>query len=304
MTLAPRGLLAANLICMLSMIVWAAGLPAANMLIPIVPPLPLAAMRLLLGALVLLPLWWLVDGGRAILGASWSRGLGIGGVCLGLAATLLIYAQSKTDAVTVAVISALAPIIGMGLECVLDARRVTGRLIAGLLLSLAGGLGSYAVAMGEMALGLGAFAALGSVVAYTWGSRATVTAFPGLSPIGRTAITVTGAAIVTTLAGLIHSGLGAPAPLWVAFGWPEFGALVVFGIGSIAISQLLWIMSVGRLGIGMSSLHLNATPFYVMFFLFVLGAEWRWIQALCAAIVGLGVLIAQGIVFPARRATA
>ena len=300
MTFRFGGLFGANQICMLSMLVWAAGLPAANLLIPIVPPLPLATLRLALGAAVLLPLWWAVDGGRVMLGAAWLRGIGVGGVCLGLAATLLIYAQSKTDAVTVAVISAFAPIIGIGLECVLDGRRVTFRLIAGLLLSVAGGLGAYSVAMGDLALGLGALAALGSVVAYTWGSRATVTAFPGLTPIGRTAITVTGAALATASAALIHAGLGAPAANWAAFGWPEFGALMIFGVGSIAISQLLWIMAVGRLGIGMSSLHLNATPFYVMIFLFAFGGEWIWAQALCAAIVGLGVLIAQGIVLPAR----
>lgn len=304
MTSAPGTLLGANLICLLSMVIWAAGLPAANVLIPVVPPLPLAAMRLLLAAAVLLPLWWVVDGGRAVLGAAWLRGIGVGGVCLGLGATLLIYAQSKTDAVTVAVISALAPIIGMGLECVLEGRRVTPRLLVGLLLSLAGGLGAYAVAMGDMALGLGALAALGSVVAYTWGSRATVTAFPGLTPIGRTAITVTGAAIVASGAALIHAGFGAPAPIWTEFGWPQLVALLIFGVGSIAISQLLWIIAVGRLGIGVSSLHVNAAPFYVMIFLFALGGSWNWIQALCAAIVGLGVLIAQGVVFPARAVTA
>lgn len=300
MTPSRNGLLWANLICLLSMIVWAAGLPAANLLIPIMPPLPLAAVRLLLAAAVLLPLWWIVDGGHTVLGASWLRGIGVGGVCLGLGATLLIYAQSKTDAVTVAVISALAPIIGMGLECALEGRRVTLRLVVGLCFSLLGGLGSYGVATGNLTLGLGALAALGSVVAYTWGSRATVTAFPVLTPIGRTAITVTGAAIVTTFAAVIHSAMGAPAPLWQAFGWPEFGALMIFGVGSIAISQLLWIMSVGRLGIGMSSLHLNATPFYVMIFLFLLGGDWNWRQAFYAAIVGVGVLIAQGILFPTK----
>ena len=295
------GLLRANLICLASMLVWAAGLPAADLLIPIIPPLPLAAMRLLLGAAVLLPLWWIVEGGRVVWGAPWWRGVGVGGVCLGLAATLLIFAQSKTDAVTVAVISALAPIIGMGLECVLEDRRVTWRLVVGLLLSVAGGLGAYAVAMGNLALGLGALAALGSVVAYTWGSRATVTAFPGLTPIGRTAITVTGAAIVTTFAALIHAGFGAPDPVWNAIGWSQFAALLIFGVGSIGISQLLWIIAVGRLGIGMSSLHINATPFYVMIFLFALGGSWSWTQALSAAVVGFGVLIAQGIVFPPTR---
>ncbi|MDB5665594.1 MAG: hypothetical protein JWS11_2137, partial [Cypionkella sp.] len=36
---APKGLLAANLVCMISMVVWAAGLPANAILLPLLPPL-------------------------------------------------------------------------------------------------------------------------------------------------------------------------------------------------------------------------------------------------------------------------
>ena len=67
-------------------------------------------------------------------------------------------------------------------------------------------------------------------------------------------------------------------------------------IGGLAISQVLWIMSIGSLGIAMSSLHINATPFYVMLILFALGGAWNWTQATAAAVVGLGVLVAQGLV--------
>ena len=86
-------------------------------------------------------------------------------------------------------------------------------------------------------------------------------------------------------------------------GAKELGALAVFSIGGLAISQVLWIMSIGSLGIALSSLHINATPFYVMLILFVLGGSWDWTQAAAAAVVGLGVLIAQDIVplrFPKR----
>jgi hypothetical protein len=58
----------------------------------------------------------------------------------------------------------------------------------------------------------------------------------------------------------------------------------------------MWIMSVERLGIGLSALHINAAPFYVMLILFALGAGWNWTQAGAAAVVGLGVLVAQGII--------
>ena len=70
----------------------------------------------------------------------------------------------------------------------------------------------------------------------------------------------------------------------------------------MAISQVLWIMSVERLGIGLSSLHINAAPFYVMIILFAMGQPWNWSQALAAALVGFGVLVAQGIIPLGRRA--
>jgi membrane protein YdbS with pleckstrin-like domain len=41
---------------------------------------------------------------------------------------------------------------------------------------------------------------------------------------------------------------------------------------------------------------MNATPFYVMLILFAMGGAWNWTQAFAAAIVGLGVLIAQGVI--------
>jgi drug/metabolite transporter (DMT)-like permease len=73
------------------------------------------------------------------------------------------------------------------------------------------------------------------------------------------------------------------------------GALAIFAIGGLAISQVLWIRSVGHLGIALSSLHINATPFYVMLILFALGGAWNWTQAAAALVVGVGVLIAQGV---------
>jgi drug/metabolite transporter (DMT)-like permease len=149
--------------------------------------------------------------------------------------------------------------------------------------------------MGSFKLGIGALAALGSVVVYTWGSRASVTRFPGLSPLGRTAITVTSAAVISAGVAAVNAAMGGAGPDWAAFGAPEWAALGLYGIGSLAISQLLWIMAVGKLGIGMSSLHLNAVPFYVMVIQFALGHGWNWAQAFGAAVVVLGVVIAQGL---------
>jgi drug/metabolite transporter (DMT)-like permease len=292
---APRGVLAANLICVASMLVWAAGLPAAQLLIPLVPPLPLTVMRTGLAAAVLLAVWAAVEGVRALTAAPWRRGIGVGGIGIGLGAVLLVIGQAYTDAVTVAIITAAMPLIGIGLEVALDGRRVRAPLVAGLALSLAGGIVALQPGRLTVDLGLGAAAALGSCLAFTWGSRASVTMLPGMTPLGRTALTVTGGCVAATVATALWPGAAAGAD-WAAFGWAEVGALALFGIGSLAVSQILWLVAVERIGIGASSLHMNAVPFYVMAITFAFGGGWSWPQTFGAAVVVLGVTVAQGLV--------
>jgi drug/metabolite transporter (DMT)-like permease len=275
--------LAANLVCMASMRAWAAGLPAADRLIPLIPPLPLTALRPSLAALVLVPVWWLLEGGRAVSRADWRRGLWVGGIGFGLSSLLLVVAQARTDAVTVAVISATMPVVGVALETFCDGRRVSAGLIAGLALSLAGGFLAYAGRFSGFGPGVGAVAMLGSVIAYVWGSRAAVRSLPGQSALGRVSV------MVSVPGALAAAAVGAPSPDWAGLGWAEAGALATFSLSGLALANLLWILSVARIGIGVASLPSNASPFYVM----LLGGGFIALQAIGAAIVLAGVLVAQ-----------
>lgn len=293
---ARPSLVTSNLICLASMVVWAAGLPAADLIIPHMSPLALTACRALLAAAVLVPVWWLVDGGKVVLGANWLRGAWVGFVTLGLASFLVIIALRLNDPVTVAIVSAIMPVIGILLECVADHRPFTRALAIGLVLSVAGGLIAVSGAEGEVSFGLGVLAALGSVALYTWGSRETVKAFPELTPLGRSTLTIAGAAVVATLVAVADGLWRDQWPDWAAIGWVEFGGLAAFSIGSMAIAQLLWIVSVGRIGIGAASMHMNAVPFYVMLMVFVTGGPWNWWQTLGAAVVVTGAAIAQGLI--------
>ena len=286
----------ANLLCMLSMLVWAVALPAADLLIASVPPLPLTAARMALASACLLPLWWWFEGGAALRNAPWGRAILIGSSTIGGGAFMLVVGQGMTNAVTVALVSASMPLIAIAIEVVLDARRLTAALVVGVLLSLGGGAMAMGSGTGGVGLGLGALLCFLAVLLFTLGSRATVTAFALLTPLGRTTVTLTGAALTTCAAAGLNALLGGAAPQWALLGFKEFAALALFSIGGLAISQMLWIMSVGSLGIALSSLHINATPFYVMGTLFALGGAWNWTQAWAAAVVALGVLVAQGIV--------
>lgn len=293
---ARRSLVVSNLICLASMVTWAAGLPAADLIIPHVPPVALTACRALLAAAVLLPIWWLVEGSKVVLSANWLRGAWVGFVTLGLASFFVIIALQYNDPVTVAIVSAVMPVIGIVLECLADHRPFTRALAVGLVLSVAGGLIAVSGAEGEVSFGIGVLAALASVTFYTWGSRETVKAFPDLTPLGRSTITIAGGAIVATVAALADGTLLGQWPDWAAIGWVEFGGLAAFSIGSMAIAQLLWIVSVGRIGIGAASMHMNAVPFYVMLMVFLAGGPWNWAQTVGAGIVVTGAAIAQGLI--------
>ena len=281
------------------MLVWAMGLPAADYLIGPVPPLWLTAARMVVAALVLLPVWLLLER-PDLRPIPWRLAIGVGAL-LAAGAFLLVVAQAQTDAVTVAVVSAAMPVVGLGIEVLTDGRRLTLAMGMGVALSLFGGILALGTGMGtgmgeaglRLDLGLGALAALASITLYTLGSRWTVTALPGLTPLGRSTLTILGAALVTILAATLATGLGAPGPDWAALGLREAVALLIYGVFAMALSQILWIASIGHLGIGLGALHINTAPFYVMVFLFLLGQPWNWMQAFGALVVGLGVLIAQ-----------
>ena len=294
-------LLGANLICTASMLIWAAGLPAADFIIPLLPADQLSALRMALAALALLPVWALIEGPGAFRRANWLKGIAVGSL-IGLGAWFLIQGQARSGAVTAAMISTTLPMVGIALEVVLDGRKLSAALVLGLLLSLAGGMMALDFKAGGMSMGFGALLCFCSVLSFTLGSRLTVTAFPGLSPIGRTALTISGAAIAVSTVAALGIAFGTPPPDFSAWGWKETLALLAFSVGSLGISQLMWIMSVEKLGIGLSGLHINAAPFYVMIILFLLGGRWDWGQAAAACLVAVGVLIGQGIIPLGKRA--
>lgn len=289
----PSGSLTANAVCALAMIIWAMGFPAADRLLVDFAPVTVSAFRMGFAAIFLLAVWIVVEGPRALSGTHWPKGLMIGGIGFGLGSSALLSAQAMTDATTVAVITSTLPVIGLALEAMLDGRRITSRLIFGVTLSLIGGIVAIAAGTHSLHLGLGAAFAFLSVLGFAWGSRATILSLPGLSPLGRTAVITTGAGLATTAFALLQIAAGQPLPDASAVTLTAVGLILFSAIASFALSQLLWIVSTEKLGIGIAAMHINAAPFYVMVLVYLLGGTWSWAQAGAALIVAIGVLIAQ-----------
>jgi drug/metabolite transporter (DMT)-like permease len=73
----------------------------------------------------------------------------------------------------------------------------------------------------------------------------------------------------------------------------QVGMLVIYALISMALSQMFFVGSVGKIGVALASFHINIAPFYVMLIMLVLGEDWNWTRALGAGIVAVAVVLAQ-----------
>lgn len=284
--------LSGNGLAVASMLTWAAGFPAAEVLLQTWPPVALFAARLALAVAVMLPLWVLIDGPRRVWNAPWARAMLVGGVGLGLGMFLLIVAQKLTDPVTVALIASCAPLMAAVLELSAGTRRLRWNFVLGVLVSIFGGIiATSAIAPAQ--LGLGAGCAILATALFCWASMATARDFPDLGQTGRATITFIGGLVMASvlLCGAVQFGFDAmPA---AAFDMKQAGMLAIYALISMGLSHVFFIASIGRIGVTLTAFHINVAPFYVMVIMLVLGETWDWTRALGAGIVAFALVLAQ-----------
>ena len=284
-------LVTGNASAFIAIFLFAAGFPAAEVLLEIWHPITLMFFRLLLAVLTLVIIWILLEGLPSVVKAPWLKGIKIGLLGFGLGTNLLLFAQWFTDPITVALLATLVPISATILE-VWDGRRKLGvKFTLGLLTSIIGGC----IAVSEnisVDLGWGVLMALASGFCFMWASDKSVTKLPELSSIARSSITFTGAAVFTTISFLMLFNLGLiETPNKITT--DQLLSLIIYSVIAMAISQVFFIASVDKVGIAIASIHLNFSPFYVMIILFVLGGAWDLRAAIGASIVAFGVWLAQ-----------
>ena len=287
--------LKSNFTCMLSMILFASGFVAVESLLNAGwHPVYLNFLRHIIVVSFLIPLWIYFDGLKTVLGASWIWGIIVGGIGFGVGSILLLYGQVFSDPITVTIVCGFFPAVSGFLEVLLDKRKLNKEFVIGIFIAVIGGTVVISGAENMENVSWGALCALLAVILFSWASRANVIDFPELSTLGQTTITMAGSCSFMCVAFLVlsytnqlqHGSIFKMSEI-------ELGQLMIYGFLGMAISQFLWLSGIRQIGLGLASIHLNATPFYVMLILVSLGGAWNNLQFLGAIIVGIGVVISQ-----------
>lgn len=276
------------------MAMWAFAFPIADVMLESWGSLALALARQAIALLTLLCIWCWVDGWSAILRAPWRKGIFIGGLGFGVGAPLLLYGQRLSDPVTPALAAAMMPVAGAMLEVLFDSRRMTLPLWGGLVLALSGGVLASGARLGEASFSFGAVLCLFSVVLFAWASREVTKQCGEVDALAQSTVTLAGAAIILTVAIVVAGLFSLPGAQAGQLDLIMCLLLLFSGAICLGLSQYLWIWAVGRIGVFLASLHMNAVPFYVMVIVaIVLGGEWSWSQSAGVVLVAAGVLVTQ-----------
>jgi drug/metabolite transporter (DMT)-like permease len=287
------GVLKSNLICVFSIIFYAMGFPAAEYLLNDWDVVSIVVARNAFAFILVFFIWILFEGFQAVRVAKWNKGFWIGAIGFGIGSFFVLMLQSITSPVIAALIVATMPIAAVSLEIFLDGRKMTRWFLFGIVLVLFGGFIASGTNIKNDSIGFASFLGITGVGLFAWGSRATVKNLPGMSLLGQVTVTTSGmvgsAVLVYLICSIFFEITESPSQITIE----HLGLLLVYSWLAIGISQILWIKSISKIGIGLASFHLNAAPFYVMLMLFLLGDSWIWHQTIGAAIVIIGVILAQ-----------
>ena len=269
------------------------GFPAAEFLLEDWDVVSIVAARNTLAFVLIMFIWIVFEGLQEVRVAKWNKGFWIGAIGFGVGSFFVLLLQSITSPVIAALMVATMPVAAVTLEIFLDGRKITRWFLLGIILVLLGGFVASGSNLQNDSIGLASFLGITGVGLFAWGSRATVKNLPGMTLLGQVAVTTSGmvgSAVLVYFISSVFFEITKPLSLIT---YEHIGLLLIYACLAIAISQILWIKSVDQLGIGLSSFHLNAAPFYVMLMLFLLGSNWIWHQTIGAAIVITGVILAQ-----------
>ena len=288
-----NSLLKSNSICAMAAILFAMGFPALDLLLVDWGFISIAFIRNAMGFILIFFIWLIAEGYRGIIKAKWIRGVIIGALGFGTGSLLLVITQVLTSTIVAGLAAALMPLAAVSLEVFFDKRLLTRQFLIGAALVLFGSFIIIGEDLLKIQFSLGLVVGLISVTTFAWGGRSAVKHLPEMSTLARTATTTLGMTLFCGSIQFIGLILDLSPTNIPAITLKHFGLLLIYSSCGLALSQILWIEGVKKLGVGIASFHLNITPFYLMIILVILGHNWEWPEAIGAGIVIFGVTFAQ-----------
>jgi drug/metabolite transporter (DMT)-like permease len=282
-----------NLLALTGTVLWASSFPATEYLLRGWDPLLLCLARLGGASLFLVLLAVLAGRARELRRVPWRDVAVLGAFGVAAPVFLLVLGQSRSDAVTVAVISTTLPLISAVMGWLLDGRRPGVAVLLGVLLAIAGGtLASLAGAPAAAGPRGGEALVLGSMVLWIWYSRAAPARLRGRGELAASGLTFVAGAGVVALLAAVALPLGWAAPR-LDLSPPFVAALLWMSMFAIGLSVLLWFTSARLLGLTVAAIHTNLAPFYVMLIALAFGGAVAGQQLVGAALVVAGAVLAQ-----------
>lgn len=284
-------------------VLWAGNAVAGRMLADLVPPITLNMLRWLFALLILLPVaGWVLRPGSG-LWTHWKRYSLLGLLGVGCYNALQYLALKTSTPINVTLVAGATPISMMAMGALFFGQRITGRQVAGAVLSIAGVLlvlarGDFGH-LAQVRFVPGDLYILLATLAWAWYSWLLTKVHEDPPEIRSNWAAFAMAQYVPGLAwsALFAAGEWAAAPQHIAWGWPLVLGLAYVVIGPAIVAYRCWGAGVQRAGPNIAGFFSNLTPlFAAIFSAAFLGEPPRLFHA--AAFV----LIVGGIVVSSRRA--
>jgi drug/metabolite transporter (DMT)-like permease len=223
----------------------------------------------------------------------WRQALIAGGVGLGLSGLFIVWGQSRSDALTASIITTALPLLAALMSAAAGDERLRASLLGGVGLAIVGGLlATLGTAQAGPGFRGGEIVVLAAVTCFVWYSRRTVTHFPGVRDLPKTAaalICASGVLLVFAIAGL-GSGVAE-----ARYDLSPRSLLLLVWMGPIAFAgaSFLWLRATRMLGVTVAGIHQNEIPFFVMALLLAFGGSFEWLHVAGAILVLAGAALAQ-----------
>jgi drug/metabolite transporter (DMT)-like permease len=282
-------------------LMWAGNAVVGRMVSPLVPPITLNLLRWALAFVLLLPLaGWVLRRGSDFW-PHWRRFTLLGLLGVGLYNAFQYLALKTSTPINVTLVAASIPVFMLGIGTLFFGQRVTGRQVAGAVLSIAGVLivlirGDFGQ-LAQLRFVPGDLYILLATAAWAWYSWLLMR--PGDPPSIRgdwAAFLMAQLVPGVAWSALFAAGewaVGAPPIQW---GWPLAAALAYVAVGPAILAYRCWGIGVQRAGPSVAGFFANLTPlFAALFSAAFLGEPPHLYHALAFA------LIVGGIVVSSRR---